>query len=77
MIKFLDLHKINQRFKSEIDLAIREVLESGWYLLGEKNKAFEENFAKYCETKFSIGCANGLDALHLAIRAYDFPKIRR
>lgn len=74
MIKFLDLHKINQRFKSEIDLAIREVLESGWYLLGEKNKAFEENFAKYCETKFSIGCANGLDALHLAIRAYDFPK---
>lgn len=74
MIKFLDLHKINQRFKSEIDLAISEVLESGWYLLGEKNKAFEENFAKYCETKFSIGCANGLDALHLAIRAYDFPK---
>ncbi|MCL9820994.1 DegT/DnrJ/EryC1/StrS family aminotransferase [Helicobacter sp. 14348-15] len=74
MIKFLDLHKINQRFKSEIDLAIREVLESGWYLLGEKNKAFEENFAKYCETKFSVGCANGLDALHLAIRAYDFPK---
>lgn len=70
----MDLHKINQRFKSEIDLAIREVLESGWYLLGEKNKAFEENFAKYCETKFSIGCANGLDALHLAIRAYDFPK---
>lgn len=74
MIKILDLHKINQRFKSEIDLAISEVLESGWYLLGEKNKAFEENFAKYCETKFSIGCANGLDALHLAIRAYDFPK---
>lgn len=70
----MDLHKINQRFKSEIDLAISEVLESGWYLLGEKNKAFEENFAKYCETKFSIGCANGLDALHLAIRAYDFPK---
>lgn len=70
----MDLHKINQRFKSEIDLAIREVLESGWYLLGEKNKAFEENFAKYCETKFSIGCANGLDALHLAIQAYDFPK---
>ena len=70
----MDLHKINQRFKSEIDLAIREVLESGWYLLGEKNKAFEENFAKYCETKFSVGCANGLDALHLAIRAYDFPK---
>ena len=43
MIKFLDLHKINQRFKSEIDLAIREVLESGWYLLGKQNEAFEKS----------------------------------
>lgn len=73
MIKFLDLHKINQRFKSEIDLAIREVLESGWYLLGKQNEAFEKSFAEFCGVKFSVGCANGLDALRLAIRAFDFP----
>ena len=74
MIKFLDLHKINQRFKSEIDLAIREVLESGWYLLGEQNKKFESNFAAYCGARYCIGCANGLDALRLIIKAYGFGK---
>ncbi|WP_086270370.1 DegT/DnrJ/EryC1/StrS family aminotransferase [Campylobacter devanensis] len=74
MIKFLDLHKINQRFKSEIDLAIREVLESGWYLLGEQNKKFESNFAAYCGARYCVGCANGLDALRLIIKAYGFGK---
>ena len=74
MIKFLDLHKINQRFKSEIDLAIREALESGWYLLGEQNKKFESNFAAYCGARYCIGCANGLDALRLIIKAYGFGK---
>ncbi|WP_086321941.1 DegT/DnrJ/EryC1/StrS family aminotransferase [Campylobacter devanensis] len=74
MIKFLDLHKINQRFKSEIDLAIREVLDSGWYLLGEQNKKFESNFAAYCGAKYCVGCANGLDALRLIIKAYGFGK---
>ena len=74
MIKFLDLHKINQRFKSEIDLAIREVLDSGWYLLGEQNKKFESNFAAYCGARYCIGCANGLDALRLIIKAYGFGK---
>ena len=74
MIPFLDLHKINQRFKSEIDLAIREVLDSGWYLLGEQNKKFESNFAAYCGARYCIGCANGLDALRLIIKAYGFGK---
>ena len=72
MIKFLDLHKINERFRDEIDSKIKEVLDSGWYLLGNKDKEFEQNFAKYCKTKHCIGCANGLDALNLIIRAYGF-----
>ena len=72
MIKFLDLHKINERFRSEIDSKLKEVLDSGWYLLGEQNKVFESNFAKYCGTKHCIGCANGLEALTLIIRAYGF-----
>jgi DNA replication and repair protein RecF len=41
MIKFLDLHKINERFRSEIDSKIKQVLDSGWYLLGEQDKTFE------------------------------------
>lgn len=72
MIKFLDLHKINERFRNEIDARIKEVLDSGWYLLGNQDKTFEENFAKYCGVKHCIGCANGLDALTLIIRGYGF-----
>ena len=72
MIKFLDLHKINERFREEIDSRIKQVLDSGWYLLGNQDKEFEKNFAEYCGAKHCIGCANGLDALNLIIRAYGF-----
>lgn len=72
MIKFLDLHKINEQYREEIDLRIKKVLDSGWYLLGEEDKTFEQNFAKYCGTKHCIGVANGLDALNLIIKAYGF-----
>ena len=71
-MKFLDLHKINERFRPEIDDKIKQVLDSGWYLLGNQDKTFEEHFAKYCDAKHCIGCANGLDALTLIIRAYGF-----
>lgn len=74
MIPFLDLKAINARYKDEIKARIDGVLDSGWYLLGEQNKKFESNFAKYCGTKYCIGCANGLDALRLIIKAYGFGK---
>lgn len=70
MIKFLDLHKINERFRTEIDSRIKQVLDSGWYLLGEQDKTFESHFSAFCGTKHCIGCANGMDALNLIIRAY-------
>ena len=70
MIKFLDLKKINERFRSDLDAATKRVLDSGWYLLGKECEAFEEEFAKFIGTKYCIGCANGLDALKLIIRAY-------
>lgn len=72
MIKFLDLHKINERFREEIEQRIKQVLDSGWYILGEQNKVFEKNFAQYCGVKHCIGCANGLDALSLIIKGYGF-----
>ena len=74
MIKFLDLHKIKERFRDEIDARIKQVLDSGWYLLGKQDKIFEQHFAQYCGVKHCIGCANGLDALNLIIRAYGFGK---
>lgn len=70
MIKFLDLHKINEQYRSEINQAITTVLDSGHYILGKQVALFEENFANYCETNYAIGVGNGLDALHLIFKAY-------
>jgi len=72
MIKFLDLFKINEQYRKEIDEKIKEVLDSGWYLLGKQDEEFEKKFAQFCGTKHCIGCANGLDALNLIIKAYRF-----
>ena len=72
MIKFLDLKKINERFRSELDAAAQRVLDSGWYLLGKEVEQFEADFAAYCGVKHCIGVANGLDALNLIIKAYGF-----
>lgn len=72
MIKFLDLEKINNRFRDEIDLRIKKILDKGWYLQGEENETFSKNFADFCGAKFCLGVANGLDALNLIIKAYGF-----
>ena len=69
MIKFLDLKKVNERFRAEMDAAAKRVLDSGWYLLGRECEQFEQEFAAYCGVRHAIGCANGLDALKLVIRA--------
>lgn len=71
-VKFLDLEKINNRFRAEIDIRIKAVLDSGWYLEGTENERFTRNFAKFCGIKFALGVANGLDAINLIIRAYGF-----
>lgn len=72
MIKFLDLEKINNRFRAEIDLKIKNILDCGWYLQGKENEEFSKHFASYCGTKYALGVANGLDALNLIIKAYGF-----
>lgn len=69
-IPFLDLKKINLRHKSEFNNALSEVLESGWFIMGNKLKQFETEYAAYCQSKYCIGVANGLDALILILRAY-------
>lgn len=70
MIKFLDLQKINLLYQEEIEKKLIDVFRSGWYLLGEEIKKFEENLSQYIGVKHAIGCANGLDALRLIFRAY-------
>jgi dTDP-4-amino-4,6-dideoxygalactose transaminase len=74
MIEYENLAKLNRPFFAEYEKAFKETLESGWYILGNKVKTFEAEFAAYCGTKHCIGLANGLDALILALRAFDFEK---
>lgn len=70
MIKFLDLHKINQRFETEFQQALKYAMTSGQHILGANVSAFEEEFGNYCGTKHCIGVANGLDALTLILKGY-------
>ncbi|HYX28412.1 MAG TPA: DegT/DnrJ/EryC1/StrS family aminotransferase [Pyrinomonadaceae bacterium] len=57
--------------RDEIDGAIKRVLETGWYILGQEVTAFETEFANYLGSRFAIGVGNGTDALYLALRACD------
>lgn len=70
MIKFLDLHKLNQPFEAEFKVKFQSFLDKGWYILGNEVQQFEDNFAKYCDSKYCIGVGNGLDALVLIFKAY-------
>lgn len=70
MIKFLDLKEITNKNLEEIENAVNNVIRSGWYLQGESNKSFEEHYSSYIGTNYTIGCANGLDALIWIYRAY-------
>ena len=69
-IPFLSLHDVTALHGDEINEAVTRVVNGGWYLQGEENKRFEENYSKFIGTKHTIGCANGLDALIWIFRAY-------
>ncbi|WP_340148665.1 DegT/DnrJ/EryC1/StrS family aminotransferase [uncultured Sneathiella sp.] len=68
-IPFLDMKSPYLELKDEIDEAVARVCASGWFILGEEVEKFEENYAAYCEANYCAGVGNGLDALHLALRA--------
>src|SRR6187402_2807484 len=70
MINFLDLKKINEQYEKQLKEACARVIDSGWYICGAELNSFEKKFAAYCDTKYCIGVANGLDALILTLRAW-------
>ncbi|MCP9767712.1 DegT/DnrJ/EryC1/StrS family aminotransferase [Lacihabitans sp. LS3-19] len=72
-IPFLSLKKVNLRYQVEFQESFLEFVDIGHYILGPQVKAFEANFAEYCQSKYCIGVANGLDALELIIKSYKFP----
>lgn len=70
MVKLLDLQAITMQHGDEYKAAVNRVIESGWFLQGNENKQFEDDYAKYIGTDECIAVANGLDALYLIMRAY-------
>lgn len=73
-IKFLDLAAPYKELKKEINSNIKEVLAKGIFIMGENVTKFEEEYAKYCGTKYCVGVGNGMDALELILRAYNIGK---
>ena len=70
MIPFLDLEHLHKPLKTEIIDAIRRVVASSRFILGEEIEQFEAEFAEYCETNYCAAVGSGLDALHLILKAY-------
>lgn len=73
MIQYENLQKLNDNYRAEIDNAIKQVLDSGYFILGENTVKFEEEFSQYLGIDHCIGVANGLDALTLSFVCLDLP----
>lgn len=69
-VPFLSFNDLHERIKEELIEAFKNVLDSGWFILGGQVKNFENEFAEYCGIKNCIGVANGLDALILILEGY-------
>ncbi len=72
MIEYENLAKSNSRFFNEYRESFNRVLERGWYILGDSVKQFEREFASYCGTAYCSGVANGLDAMILSLKAFQW-----
>lgn len=70
MIKFLDLKEINKKYEFSLKSSFHKVLDSGWFILGEEVKKFENKFAAYCQSKYCVGVGSGLDALKIIFQSY-------
>ncbi len=69
-VPFLDLATPHSHIRDRIDAALATVVDASSYIGGNQVRSFEAEFSGYCETQFSVGAGNGLDALHLLLRAY-------
>ena len=74
MIKFLDLYNQDKNLHKSIINDIKKLFKNTDFILGKEVAIFENNFAKYCGSKFAIGCANGTDALTIALKSLNLPK---
>lgn len=69
-LPYLELKPQHQDLRAELNQAFNEVLDSGWFIQGKQLEAFEAEYAAYCGSQHCVGVGNGMDALHLILRAY-------
>ena len=74
MIKFLDIYTQDKNIHKAILNNIKKLFIKGDFILGDAVSKFEKKFRNYCGSKFAIGCANGTDALTLALKSLNLPK---
>ena len=70
-VPFLDFTAPYEELKTGLDEAYFRFMRSAWYVLGREVERFEQEFADFCGVKYCVGVGNGLEALHLILRAYD------
>jgi len=73
MIEYENLNKVNDKLFTSYKTSFESFLDKGWFILGENVSKFENEFSNFCEANYCAGVASGLDALILAIDAFDFP----
>ena len=69
-ISFIDLKRQQQKIRSQIDCAIKNVLDHGKYIMGPEVSIFEKDIRDFCNSKHAITCANGTDALTMVLMAW-------
>ncbi len=68
-IPFLNFEPMHKLIRSEIMQSFQDVYDANWFIMGKKTEAFEKEYAAFTNTKYSVGVSNGLDALHLSLKA--------
>lgn len=74
MIEYENLNKVNLPYFNEFNKVFNQVLESGWFVLGNNVTEFEKEFAEYNNVKYCAGLASGLDALTISLKILDLPE---
>ena len=73
-IPFVTFKPIEKELDKELREAFERVYSGSWYVLGKEDEEFEKAFARYCDTRYCVGCGNGLDALMLSLKALGIGK---
>ena len=74
MIKFLDIYKQDKKIIKLINKDLQRIIKKNNFILGEDVDKFERNFSNFCGSKYAIGCANGTDALTIALKSLNLKR---